>query len=182
MVQLPLKSKQLGITAQALGKKTGKNQTRLWWIPASPRRAFSTATPLSSSCLCFSSTCSNCRWIICSERKPILTKPILLLCLQHTSSTKRLQSHLPFQKQVFVFNSTLLQQQASQILVTTSSPPCCILKLQTPWYSFICYNSYHLPEHWTARWCYSVSWAPALSFWLKDDVNNFPADSLVITS
>lgn len=35
-----------------------------WHLPASPLRAFSTATPFSSSCLCFTSTCSNWRWII----------------------------------------------------------------------------------------------------------------------
>lgn len=33
-------------------------------VPASPLRAFSTITPLSSSCLCFSSTCCSCLWII----------------------------------------------------------------------------------------------------------------------
>lgn len=33
-------------------------------LPASPLNAFSTATPLSSSCLCFSSTCSSCLWMI----------------------------------------------------------------------------------------------------------------------
>lgn len=33
-------------------------------LPASPLNAFSTATPFSSSCLCFSSTCSNCLWMI----------------------------------------------------------------------------------------------------------------------
>lgn len=41
-----------------------KTLTGDWQIPASPRSAFSTATPFSSSCLCLTSTCSNWRWMI----------------------------------------------------------------------------------------------------------------------
>lgn len=54
-------------------KKRKKEKRKDVWrgksLPASPRNAFSTATPLSSSCLCFSSTCSNCLWMIWREKK-----------------------------------------------------------------------------------------------------------------
>ena len=46
-------------------------------LPASPLSAFSTATPLSSSCLCFSSTCSNCLWMICADEQ---VRELLMRC------------------------------------------------------------------------------------------------------
>ena len=53
-------------------EKKRKKKKDVWCdksLPASPLNAFSTATPLSSSCLCFSSTCSNCLWMIWTEKK-----------------------------------------------------------------------------------------------------------------
>lgn len=52
--------------------KQDRHNTECQNVPASPRRAFSTATPLSSSCLCFSSTCSSCLWMIYGRRTTIL--------------------------------------------------------------------------------------------------------------
>lgn len=54
-------------------------------LPASPLKAFSTATPLSSSCLCFSSTCSNCLWMIWMD-KPV-RGTLLMKCTE--TSTQR---------------------------------------------------------------------------------------------
>lgn len=148
--------------------KNIKKQTKFWRIPASPRRAFSTATPLSSSCLCFSSTCSSCRWMIWSEKNGAEPhQQQFSYCLQHLLRAKWLQSNQPFQKQLFLLNNTLLQKLASQSLQwqhpphpLTSSP----LILQTLWYSLICYNSKHLPQCWSERWCSSISWSPYLKF------------------
>lgn len=129
MVQRPLKSKQLWITAQALGKKTWKTKPGcdgylLLLEGPSPQQLLS--PQVASASLPLAPTAAGLSVQRRTEQN--LTKAILLLCLQHTSSTKRLQANLPFQKQVLVFNNnTLLQQQASQIPATTSSSPYYIL-------------------------------------------------------
>lgn len=112
---------------------------------------------------------------------------IRLLCLQHSSSTKLLQSNQPFEKQVSIFNNTLLQNRASQPpqWQHPSHPPAFYpLFLQAPWYSPFCYNSNHLRKCWSERWCYSVTWACTLSFKQItspiDDASSFPTGSLVM--
>lgn len=67
-------------------------------IPASPRSAFSTATPLSSSCLCFSSTCSSCRWIIYGKTEQC-ERPTFSHLLAFRRTTK-LYKHKQEEKQI----------------------------------------------------------------------------------
>ncbi len=61
-------SKALTLQQRILGIKWDRKRE----IPASPRNAFSTATPRSSNCLCFSSTCSSCLWMIWGIKKQLL--------------------------------------------------------------------------------------------------------------
>lgn len=56
-------------------------------LPASPLNAFSTATPLSSSCLCFSSTCSSCLWMIWKDIRLLCYEPWRYSWVWRTNTT-----------------------------------------------------------------------------------------------
>lgn len=71
-------------------------------LPASPLRAFSTATPLSSSCLCFSSTCSSCLWMIWkSKRRRLPRVPAPLYDPHDPLWLKHARPHVPTERPVF---------------------------------------------------------------------------------